>query len=56
MENKIKEWKERWDNGDAKFVPELFELVEELQEENLTLWCQKNGLEKALRIARIGND
>ena len=29
MENKIKEWKERWDNFDVKFVPELFELAEE---------------------------
>lgn len=31
--DKIKEWKERWNNGDVKFVPELFELVEELKEE-----------------------
>lgn len=56
MEDKLKEWKEQWNNGDVKFVPELFELVEQLQEENLTLWCQKNGLEKALRIANIGRD
>jgi hypothetical protein len=56
LEDKLKEWKEQWNNGDTKFVPELFELVYELKEENLTLWCQKNGLEKALRIARIVND
>lgn len=26
----IDEWKEQWNNGDVKFVPELFELAEDL--------------------------
>ena len=30
---KLEEWKERWNNGDMKFVPELFELVEQQQKE-----------------------
>jgi len=28
MENQLKEWRERWEQGDTKFVPELFELTE----------------------------
>jgi hypothetical protein len=34
MEDKLNEWKDRWENGDVKFVPELFEEVEHLQFEN----------------------
>lgn len=33
MDEKLKEWKDQWNNGDVKLVPELFELVEELLEE-----------------------
>lgn len=28
--DQIAEWKEQWNNGDVKFVPDLFELVAEL--------------------------
>lgn len=35
--DKLQEWKDQWNNGDVKFVPELFELVEELQKE-LEAW------------------
>lgn len=27
----IPDWKDRWNNGDVKFVPDLFELTDELQ-------------------------
>jgi hypothetical protein len=29
--DKIQEWKDQWNNGDVKFVPELFELIEDLK-------------------------
>lgn len=30
----LKEWKNQWNNGDVKFVPELFEMVEDLLSAN----------------------
>jgi hypothetical protein len=34
VDKKLEEWQGRWDNGDAKFVPELFEQFEQLQRDN----------------------
>ncbi len=28
MSEQLREWRDRWDQGDTKFVPELFERVE----------------------------
>ena len=28
MDEQLKEWRERWNNGDVKFVPELFDRLE----------------------------
>jgi hypothetical protein len=30
--NQLEEWKDRWNHGDVKFVPELFELVENMMQ------------------------
>jgi acetone carboxylase gamma subunit len=32
VSHKLKEWKERWNNGEVKFVPEMFEEFERLLE------------------------
>lgn len=50
--NNINEWKERWNNGDNKFVPELFELVERYEkalEEIAGIWGEAGDIaEKVL--------
>lgn len=38
------------------FIDDLIPKIKELEEENLTLWCQKGGLEKALQTARVFYD
>lgn len=38
------EWKERWNNGDIKFVPELFEIVDHLQKEITEIKCENIGV------------
>jgi uncharacterized membrane protein YgaE (UPF0421/DUF939 family) len=62
LEDKLKEWKERWNNGDTKFVPELFELVEELErrnekDKNSIEWLTKKlaKYEQALKFYADGN-
>lgn len=34
MDEKLKEWKVKWNQGETDFIPELFQLTEELQKEN----------------------
>lgn len=31
MNSQLEEWRERWESGDTKFVPELFEKLEEYE-------------------------
>lgn len=37
MSQNLKKWREEWNNGDVKFVPELFEMAENLQKKNARL-------------------
>lgn len=43
MDDQLKEWRERWDQGDAKFIPELFELAERYQDviQEVAQWDDK---------------
>lgn len=48
MKEKAKEWREQWNDGYIKFVPELFEMVEELEKENKNLNKEISELYKRL--------
>jgi len=43
MDDQLKEWRERWDQGDTKFIPELFELAERYQDviQEVAQWDDK---------------
>ena len=43
MANQLEEWRERWNQGDTKFIPELFELAEHYQNtiQEVAEWDEK---------------
>ncbi len=53
MREIILEWRDRWNNGDVKFVTDLFELVEELEihERNL-----ESALKEVIELVRKHNE
>ena len=52
VDDKLKEWRERWNNGDSKFVTELLELAEKYAKQNAEL----KGIIAQCRCEECGNE